>query len=79
MKATLEFDLNAEFEDLAHKRALNATNAYIALHSVEELFRSLLKYQIDNLSTETVTVVDQLAQDFYKILDRYDIDLNDLE
>lgn len=36
MKATLEFDLEDYHDKLAHKRAITATDAYIALHDIKE-------------------------------------------
>ena len=45
MKATLEFDLDDYSERKAHKRAVSATDAYIALHEIiQQLFRPMHKH-----------------------------------
>ena len=44
MKAILEFDLEERFDVLAHKRAVFATDAYIALHKIDEMLREYVKY-----------------------------------
>jgi hypothetical protein len=45
MKAKIEFDLDDPSDKLAHKRCTNATEAYIALHQIENELRSIVKYQ----------------------------------
>ena len=46
MKAILEFDLEEHSDRLAHKRSVNATNAYIAMHDFSNLLRQYVKYNI---------------------------------
>ncbi len=44
-KATLEFNLDEPFEKSAFKRACNATDAYLVIHSIaNELFRPNRKH-----------------------------------
>ena len=90
-KITLEFDLDKDFEELAAKRATNATNAYIALSSIaNEIFRAnrkhgysdpeLFKMWDDPKHGEAVQeFVDKLEELFYQILNSNDINLDDLE
>ena len=47
MKAILEFDLD-DFEDRnSHKRAITATDAYIALHKIDDKLRDYVKYDMN--------------------------------
>jgi hypothetical protein len=47
MKAILEFDLEDSSDKLSHRRAVNATNAYIAMHEFSNVLRRYLKYNKD--------------------------------
>lgn len=44
MKATIEFDLDDPSDRKAHKRCTNATEAYIALHEIDNELRAMVKY-----------------------------------
>ncbi len=44
MKAILEFDLDEHEDRLAHKRAISATDVYLALHDIDNEFRKMIKY-----------------------------------
>jgi hypothetical protein len=44
MKAILEFDLDDPSDKRSHKRCINATNAYIAMHEFDNLLRKYIKY-----------------------------------
>jgi len=63
MKAILEFDLNDFHDKLAHKRCINATNAYLCLFDIREKL----------LETEYKAIM------FNEILNKYGVDLYDLE
>lgn len=88
-KATLEYDLSDEYERNAHKRALSSTNAYIALHEIEGVLRSMDKYQSFNNQEEITNLlqnnegcerlVELIREIFYEILNENKIDMNDLE
>lgn len=52
MKAKLEFDLDDPSDKLAHKRCINATDAYIALHKIDSELRAMVKYE-KNISAGT--------------------------
>lgn len=44
MKAILEFDLEDPYDKLSHRRSINATNAYIAMHEFSNILRQYTKY-----------------------------------
>jgi hypothetical protein len=88
-KATLEYDLSDEFERNAHKRALNSTDAYLALHKIENTLRAMHKYQslqnqeeITNLlqnNEECNKLVELIRDVFYNILEEEGVNMDDLE
>jgi hypothetical protein len=43
-KAIIEFDLNDYSDRLEHKRAIAATDAFIALHDIDNMLREYTKY-----------------------------------
>lgn len=71
MKATLSFDLNDAHEVLAHKRAISATDAYLALADFANVLRSERKYGEDRWA--------EVEKKFYECLSSHGVDLNDLE
>jgi hypothetical protein len=74
MKGILEFDLEDSHEKLAHKRALKATEAYIAIFRMsEEIFRHERKHGL------YPSYMSELEDRFYEILDDLDVRLEDLE
>jgi hypothetical protein len=44
MKAIIEFDLEDPSDKLSHRRCINATNAYIAMHEFDNLLRKYIKH-----------------------------------
>lgn len=44
MKAKLEFDLDDPSDRKAHKRCVDATNAYIAIQAIDDHLRKITKY-----------------------------------
>lgn len=47
MKAILEFDLEDPSERLSHRRCINATGAYIAIHEFDNILREYIKHNHD--------------------------------
>jgi len=45
MKAKLEFDLDDPSDKKAHKRAVTATNAFLALYDIDNMLRDYTKYR----------------------------------
>ena len=74
MKAILEFDLGDSSDLLAHRRAVNSTNAYLALYEIEKRIRYHYKYG----NSDTLQI-EQISENFYSILSDYDINFNDME
>lgn len=44
MKAKLEFDLEDYSDQLSHRRAISATDAYLVLHDLDNMLREYTKY-----------------------------------
>lgn len=89
-KGILEFNLDEPADKLAFKRANNSTDAYLVLFAIaNDLFRPARKHgynspsipemDIQNWDDKTYAVVSELESMFYQILERYGVDLNDLE
>ena len=91
MKAKLEFDLDDFSDRKAHKRCVNATEAYIALQKIaDEIFRPNRKHgyetDIENLFSIlgdrkylAEEIVYKLEEKFYNIIEELGLDLNDLD
>lgn len=80
MKATLTFNLDDFNDRLSHKRALNGTNAYLVLFELQNtVFRNVMKYNGDNYSEETLRAIDEIRSKLNDLMERYEINLNDLE
>lgn len=80
MKATLNFDLDNHEDRLSHKRAINATNAYLVIWTMQnKVFRNILKYNGDSYSEETLLAIEELRSKFFNLVEEYEINLNDLE
>jgi len=73
MKATLEFNLEEVEQRAELRRCTNATNAYIAIHTIQEFLRNKIKYTED----ESINLEDMQKQ-VYLILETYKIDQDDL-
>lgn len=74
MKGILEFNLDEPFDRLAHQRAVNATNSYLALNAIGQELRQIYKYG----ENDTIEI-EKLREMFYEILSDHNINLNDLE
>jgi hypothetical protein len=82
MKAILEFDYEDASDRLAHKRAVSATDAYLALHELSSKLRTMRKYEhFDNieLTEGQLIIAEKFEEYFYKVLDEHGINLGDLE
>jgi hypothetical protein len=78
MKATLHFNLDDQHDRLAHTRAVNSTNAYLALHSIfEDVFRQRIKYGELDLDSENLLI--DVRSKCLEILQEYNVNLSDLE
>lgn len=76
--AVLVFDLDKPEDEAAHKRAINATNAYLVLHDFyNNSLRKRWKYA--DLPEDKHDLVMEINGEFCEMLNAYDIDMNDLE
>ena len=74
MKATLEFDLDDPHERSMHRMCVNAPNAYLFIHDLENFIRQLSKYE----DKEEVTI-DLLNEKIREFKEDRRIDMDDLE
>lgn len=75
MKGILEFNLEEWHEKNAFRRAVNATDAYLALHDIQELLRNELR---QHNSRTRDKVLEELRDKIWAIVnDR--INMDDLE
>lgn len=90
MKAILEFNMDDPSDRLEHKRAIAATDAYIALTEIaNQVFRParkhgysdpVIKTMIERCGEqESADLIDKLEDRFYEILKERGINLADLE
>ena len=78
MKAILEFNLD-EVDDMdAHKRAVKSLDMALALWDIERYFRAQLKYNEEGLTDAQYEVLDRARSEFYEILNKYNISLDEL-
>jgi hypothetical protein len=80
-KAILEFDLNDYDDRCAHKRATNATEAYIALSDIDELLRRIVKYEVyrnEEVSDEVYKFAENIRYDISMLISDK-VNMNDLE
>lgn len=92
-KGILKFDMDEPFDRSAFRRACSATEAYIALSDISnEVFRphrkhgyndKVLNDLIENsgeaVGGAVLDAIEVLERMFSEILDRHNIDLNDLD
>jgi len=73
MKGKLEFDLDDPSDRLAHKRASNATNAYIAFHEIDNMLREYVKYNKNINPGDKIALYDG----YHEITEKESIILNE--
>jgi hypothetical protein len=80
LKATLKFDLNDPDSKRAHRRCINALNAYLVIYDMQEFLRRKIKYENDDMSDEEYNTYIKVRDKMHKILEDYNINLDwDLE
>ena len=77
MRGILEFNLEDTFEKNAHTRAMNATEAYLVLHELDQDLRQTIKYQ--ELTEEVEAIYSAIREKLHEYMNRYGVDLNDLD
>ena len=78
MKAILEFDLNQEDDDVAHKRAVKALDLCIVLWDIDQYLRSQTKYAPDDMPEEVYNALDKAREKFYEIMNERNVSLDEL-
>lgn len=76
MKATLTFDLNDSDERAEHKRAIQATDAYLVLWDLDQELRQKLKYS--ELTGEREIAYSEIREKLHDLLSNYGVNLDDL-
>jgi hypothetical protein len=72
MKATLSFNLDEHFDRCAHARAVNSTEAYLALLSLKDFIREHTKHGPSTIDAES------LSNKFFEIIEAYGINFDHL-
>lgn len=75
-KAILEFDLNRFEDEMAHKRAIKSLDLALAIREIEECLRGKIKH--GQLEKEVYEEVKSIQQEFYRILNENNIDLEEI-
>jgi hypothetical protein len=76
-KAILEFDLSDPDDRADHQKSVKATDAFLALWDISQLFRKQLKY--GDLDQATYNKIEAMSEDFYDTLNQYGISMNMIE
>jgi histone H3/H4 len=66
-KVTIEYNIESSFDEEEVRRALNSTDAYLALYDI----RDMLRKEVENMRID----VDILTE-LHEVLERRGIDLN---
>ena len=82
MKATIEFDLNDEDDRKAHLRCVKATDAYLAIHDIQNEFK-LIQNQLEVITDEVewnhkLSLLESIKDRFYEIIEEHGINTDDL-
>jgi hypothetical protein len=76
MKAKLLFDLDEPFDKVAHMRCMKALDMALALFVMSNGLRGALKY--GQHPAEVCAVLERVQLEFYKILEEYDLSIDEL-
>lgn len=78
MKTFLVFNPKLDaHEKLALKRAMTADDAYLVLWHFDSFMRRIHKYEKLNKSQQQMLV--KMSEEFYRLLEQYEVNLDDLE
>lgn len=76
MKAKLEFNLELEEDLNSFRRAVSATDCYLAFNDILEMCRKEIKYGTDE---SRIYHFEYIRDSIYEIIDSKGINLDDLE
>jgi hypothetical protein len=78
MKATLEFNLDEQDDQMAHLRAIKAVNMATALWDMDYYLRSKTEHAPDAMPPEVYEALLETRDELHKIMSHHSIDLDEL-
>ena len=78
MKAILEFNLDDNHDEEAHKRAIKSLDLALALWNMDQHLRSETKYAPDTIHPEAYKALSETRDKLHEIMSDHNIDLDEL-
>lgn len=78
MKAILEFNLDEQDDEMAHKRAVKSLDMAITLWDIDGYLRGQIKHAPDSMSPEVYGTLQDVRDKLYEIMSKHSIDLDEL-
>lgn len=78
MKAILEFNLDEQDDEMAHKRALKSLDMALTLWDIDGYLRGQIKHAPDSMSPEVYGTLQNVRDKLYEIMSKHSIDLDEL-
>lgn len=77
-KAILEFDLNELEDKWSHMRAVKSLDMALCLWDIDQYLRAQTKYAPDSMPEEVYDALDKARDEFYRILNEHDVNIDKL-
>lgn len=78
MKAILEFNLDEQDDEMAHKRAVKSLDMALTLWDIDGYLRGQIKHAPDSMSPEVYDTLQDVRDKLYEIMSKHSIDLDEL-
>lgn len=78
MKAILEFNLDEQDDEIAHKRAVKSLDMALTLWDIDGYLRGQIKHAPDSMSPEVYSALQDVRDKLYEIMSKHSIDLDEL-
>ena len=78
MKAILEFNLDEQDDEMAHKRAVKSLDMVLTLWDIDGYLRGQIKHAPDSMSPEVYGTLQDVRDKLYEIMSKHSIDLDEL-
>jgi hypothetical protein len=78
MKAILEFNLDEQDDEMAHKRAVKSLDMALTLWDIDGYLRGQIKHAPDSMSPEVYSTLQDVRDKLYEIMSKHSIDLDEL-
>jgi hypothetical protein len=78
MKAILEFNLDEQDDEMAHKRAVKSLDMALTLWDIDGYLRGQIKHAPDSMSPEVYGTLQDVRRKLYEIMSKHSIDLDEL-